>query len=384
MPSTQKDFKIGCWNSRGFKSAIPFLRSMLKNNDIFMINEHWLHRNCLNMLDEVSSDFCWHARASKHASEERYGRYRGQGGVAIFWDKELKGVSPIENLLHDRICGIRVEVGDGSVMVLLSVYMPASSSDDSLQVTIDELAGIVDSLEDNTTVIICGDLNGDIGSAGGPRHKRAPTKAGKVILNFMREYNLTSANLMSLSSGPVDTYYGHNGSSSIDHILIPRFMEKNVVSCRTGRNEACNTSDHIPVELVLRIDALPRAVNIKKEQKRIKWDKCDANRIRNNYQIPLEEKLSGLYNRLLESEITLPDDVDLCFNHVIESLHQAAEGVPKAKYVSHLKPYWCDELSRLKKDKMYWFKRWRDEGRTLDDNNKVRQNMKTSKKIFSS
>ena len=382
MKSTPKQLRIGCWNTRGFKSAIPNLRSLLLDNDIFMINEHWLHSNCLNMLDEVSNDFHYHGRASKHASEDRYGRKRGQGGVAIYWRKQLRGVSPIDNLVHDRVCGIRMENGDGSVLIFLSIYMPASSSDENLQVTIDELAGMCENFEDNSIVIICGDFNGDPGAEGGARHHGPATKAGKIILKFMRDHNLVSVNLSGKASGPIDTYQGHNGSSAIDHIMLPKYLESEVISCCVGRNESLNTSDHLPVEAIIKLDMLPRMVKTTKSKSRLNWDKLDTQEVKDRYQAPLDNSIQGLLAKLRNTRDINENVIDQSFDFLVRSLHQAAREVPKTRYAKHLKPYWCEELERLKKEKMFWFNIWKSEGRTLDDDNWVRKQMKLSKKLF--
>ena len=72
----------------------------------------------------------------------------------------------------------------------------------------------------------------------------------------------------------------------------------------------------------------------------------------------------------------------MSFDYIIKAIHKAATGIPRTKFVKHLKPYWCEELSNLKKEKMFWFSRWKLEGRTMDNTNWVRQMMKSSKKAF--
>ena len=78
--------RITCWNTRGFRAAVPYLRELLASNDIVGICEHWLHDNKLGGLGEVSDTHLVHSRASDAASAADYGRGRGQGGTAIFWE----------------------------------------------------------------------------------------------------------------------------------------------------------------------------------------------------------------------------------------------------------------------------------------------------------
>ena len=141
----------------------------MADSDIVTLSEHWLHNNRLSQFAELSNDCNFCARASKESSEEKYGKHRGQGGVAIIWRKSLKGVSSIETIKHDRVCGIRVKMADGAVLVFLSVYLPAAGSKTCLNVTLNELEGIIEALEEDAIPIICGDFNGHMGARGGPR-----------------------------------------------------------------------------------------------------------------------------------------------------------------------------------------------------------------------
>ena len=242
-------------------------------------------------LDDISSEFDYHARASKNSSDEVNGIKRGQGGVAILWRKNLKGVSIIETLKHDRICGIRMEGPNGSVLVFLSVYLPACGSRESLSVTLDELSSYIESLEDNVIPVIAGDFNGDIGSQGGPQGIGRATKAGLNVLNLIEEQNLIATNLLAKATGVVRTYEGHIGTSTIDYILIPAYLTDKVVSCHTGSNAALNTSDHVPIKLVLRLQLLPKAVQTGERAQRLRWDRIILDKEGNEYQRAVSEKL---------------------------------------------------------------------------------------------
>ena len=383
MANKNRRLRVGCWNSRGFSASVPFIRQMLNSNDIFFVSEHWLHANRLHMLGNISDKFMWHGVASKESSEEVYGIRRGQGGVAIFWDNNLKGVSIIETIAHDRICGVRMECENGTVMVFLSVYLPASSSRENLSIILDELAGIIAGLGDNVIPIIGGDFNGDVGRDGGPRGVGQATRAGKMVLRFMEDLNLSAVNLSSKALGSISTYEGHNGSSTIDYIMIPRYMVNNVVSCFTGSNPGLNTSDHLPVEMCLRVDLLPRTIEIQGNAHRLRWDKLNADQMAETYQHNLDLKLVGIMGNFERLDEITPDLIDGTLDEVIQAIHGVAKLIPKSKFVKHLKPYWCEELTILKKRKMHWFNRWKMEGRSNDENNAVRVNMKSSKKEFS-
>ena len=379
--SPSKTLRVCSWNSRGLSAAVPYLRSILADCDICTLSEHWLHNNRLSQLSELSSDFNFCARASTESSEERYGIRRGQGGVGILWRKSLRGVSVIETIKHDRICGIRVQTEEGAVLVFLSVYMPAVGSRTNLLVTLNELEGIIGSLDDDIVPIVCGDFNGDMGTEGGPRGRGAPTRAGKSVLNFLRRQNFTAVNLMGNATDSLFTYEGHNGTSTIDYVMVPKYLEERIISVHTDRDADLNTSDHLPVKVVMSINMLPHLVRVSERPSRIRWDKVTGHNLIETYQVPLYEEFyaQGMYDpHIMYGPVQIDDALD----RMSETLHRVAETMPRSKFQSHLKPYWTDELSELKRNKMYWFREWKSNGRTVDDNDPVRVQMKATKKIF--
>ena len=99
------------------------------------------------------------------------------------------------------------------------------------------------------------------------------------------------------------------------------------------------------------------------------------------YEIPLAELIADIVN--IEYDPTEPlSNIDVQFDRVVNAMHKAALNLPTSRFASHLKPYWSNELNNLKREKMYWFDQWKRNGRTLDDDNLIRINMKSSKKTF--
>ena len=263
MKSTKrgkKHLRIANWNSRGLSAAIPYLREILANNDIVAISEHWLHRNQLYKLNEVDSDFFCIGKSSRLASEEYFGVRRGSGGVAIYWRKNMSGVSPLLSITHDRVCGIRIQTESNTIINVLSVYMLAVGSCDDHSTAFDELSYILESLEDGAVNLVIGDFNGDIGHMGGPRGSSEPTRAGRVVIDFMDRYDFRAANLLYNASGSVRTFECHNGTPTIDYALIPEAYCSKIVKCHTEANNVLNTSDHFPIQMVISIGDLPGVI----------------------------------------------------------------------------------------------------------------------------
>ena len=198
----------------------------------------------------------------------------------------------------------------------------------------------------------------------------------------MEEHQFVATNLLTKATGSIVTYEGHNGSSTIDYVLVPSYLANRVISCHTGNNMALNTSDHLSIEVVMHLQLLPREVQIGEKTQRIRWDKADLNGEGNEYQTIVWEKHRPVELLLRNDSEFTPETIDHILDEVVRAIHDSAKIIPRSKYVRHLKPYWCEELNNLKREKMHWYKRWRDEGRTKDENDHARTQMKISKKRF--
>ena len=220
--SNYEHLSIACWNSRGLTASLPYLKKLMQSYDVIALSEHWLHSNRLNILSEISHDFYAIARSSKHAGASEYGYKRGLiGGVTILWMKNLGGISPITSLVHDRVCGVRLQQDVGRVLNIVSVYLPAPGSSEDLSAVLDELSQIIENMEEGSLTMVCGDFNGDVGYLGGPRSTRRPTGAGRGLITFFDEFSLSLTNLMQCASGPLNTFRGAVGSSTIDYRITP-------------------------------------------------------------------------------------------------------------------------------------------------------------------
>ena len=59
-----------------------------------------------------------------------------------------------------------------------------------------------------SVTIIGGNLNGDLGSPGGPRGRRDPSRHGFLLNDFNKRYNLYASNLAEDAIGPLETHRG--------------------------------------------------------------------------------------------------------------------------------------------------------------------------------
>ena len=130
--------------------------------------------------------------------------------------------------------------------------MPASSHCiEEFNEYLDYLWALYDSLFTEGFVIIIGDLNGDLGNSLGYKGCYAPNDRGLRLLDFAKYFNLCPINLLSICSGPLETFVSHCGlfKSTIDYILLPNCLHHSIVSCKTFEQTIENTSDHLPIQL---------------------------------------------------------------------------------------------------------------------------------------
>ena len=300
---------------------------------------------------------------------------------AIIWDKRLTSVTPLYQIPHDRICGVRLQCENSSVVNIFCVYMPARGCADDLETTLDELSAIVEGTEIGSYNILCGDFNADLGCKGGPRSTKNPEKRGGALYNFTTQYGYIPANLMIDCAGPVNTHYGPTGESCIDYILVPDALIKNAYQCEVHDNHPLNTSDHLPVSLSLNIGAIPRCTTDGPQPTRLRWDKLSQALMLYKYQIPLSVDLEKI---LGDFSILIPDErnVDNLMDEIIKVLKVHEKVIPKARFRKNIKSYWCPELDTLKRIKIQAFRNWVTAGRPRDPCNQLYQDNKTAKKNF--
>ena len=378
MPENQ--LRISIWNMRGFSSSVPYLRSLLANNDLVIVTEHWLHENRLSRFDEVADGLAFSAKASKAASSDNYGCVRGQGGVAIIWHRSVKGITDIKNLVHDRITGVRFETNSRQVICIYGVYLPTCGSPEGYAPVIDDLVEIVEAREEGSFVIIGGDINGDLGSITGTRSQRAPSDRGIQFYEVVEKFNLYVCNLNDVASGPIDTFQGPTGSSTIDYVCIPQVLSQDLLTCVTSDNDPLNTSDHESVSITLRVDRIP-TIEHSIRKPTLRWDKLSKVQIHDLFTHTVGRALNSVIINLNEG-ISSKEEIDVHLDKISEILLSGARKIPTSKFRKFNKPFWNDRLSQLKRTKVTMFRKWNEAGRPREPDAVVWLDHKRAKQMF--
>ena len=378
----QKDnITISSWNSRGLVAALPYLNKLMLTSDIITISEHWLQENRLNVLLEISNDFNVVARSSKHAGAGSYGSIRGQGGVALLWRKSLAHITPISNLTHDRICGVRVPLQDGRTLLVYSVYLPSQGSKEDFRYVLDEIYDIVYNDNPNELCMICGDFNGDVGYLGGPRSTRPPSKQGQYVSNFLNEIGLLPANLCNIATGPVNTFMGGMGSSTLDYLAIPTSLRSCLVSCEVLDEHILNTSDHLAITMTLSIVCGINNAYKAPIKGKILWEK---GRLKGKLEL-YRKSIAGVVDNITQFwdfESTNSDGIDNIFDTLASGILAADKVIPRSSPSFHARPYWNESLNLLKKQKVSAYRAWKLAGQPRDALNPFWRNHKEAKKAF--
>ena len=163
--------------------------------------------------------------------------------------------------------------------------------------------------------------------------------------------------------------------------MVPEHLQNYIKRCQVVGYQDTDTSDHTPVTMVLDIGLLPRLTFTTKCKERIKWNKWDEAKLVQEYQTPLGIMLANVVQ-----EIHVRKDaeriIEGSFERLVDTLHKAAKVLPRSRFKRNLKSFWTEVLNKLKKEKMFWFKKWKEGGHTLDVNDPIRIRMKVSKKEF--
>ena len=373
--------RIAAWNSRGVVASIPYLRELMRSNDIICLSEHWLHENRLNCLEEISSEFNAFARASAQSDASTYGVTRGQGGIAILWRKTLGGISPMTQISHDRICGIRAQTKACLVLNIYSVYMPSPGCSGDYDVVLDEIAEIIQTGENGTCNILCGDFNADMGYMGGRRSNRRPTKLGKTLYGFFNEFELVAANMQPITTGPLDTFRSGVGSSMIDYMAIPESLSSMLCEGEDIKDEITNTSDHFALRIVLGVECGENQGSAVKSQSRIKWSKLKAEQVHGIYTNSMDRYTHDVLNNS-DIKNCNKSEIDEHIESLVRSMNENSNNLPKSKYKPHVRPFWKEKLKILKKEKVVNFRIWVANGRPRSADSDVWLRHKNSEKAF--
>ena len=158
----------------------------------------------------------------------------------------------------------------------------------------------------------------------------------------------------------------------------------NIKSCNVHNDCVMNTSDHVPISMILDIK-LPRLYNVNASRvPRPAWNKLSRDEIIQCYTTPLEGVLGPLYIKYLQSigtcnELSTEVLLEQIVRHMIETSNTH---IIKTKYRHNVKPYWSNLLSKLNKAKNSAWHQWIAQGKPRKSDNQYWLKYKEAKRVF--
>ena len=265
------------------------------------------------------------------------------------------------------------------------MYLPSSNCGiDLYRACIEKLEEIVHRLNDHGTLFIAGDFNAHIGDFGGPRSFNTTNDRGRELIDFMDRLNLKSVNSQHFCKGPIETFYGQNGSTTttIDHILVNMDTLPSVIDCQVESEHPNNLSFHLPIVCTLNQDFFRLLLsddNVPYHDK-LSWKRIGDTKIKAKYQKCVKEKiLLDMADLSVNSANDLESTI-VKFNKVL--VDSARDSIPKTKFKPYLKPYWNANFKQLHYEVRKCRREWSGAGRPRSRDNTLFLRYKEAKRKF--
>ena len=374
MDPRTREIKIRSHNINGFDSSREFLFNECDNNSfsIAAIQEHWLRpsyrkqlgTNRLKVLHPNYDAYAVSAMTSQLGKSISKGR--PYGGTGFLFDKNLSdNIRARVDLKHERVSVMELVTDKGKIL-LLSCYMPyyctAKLADQltAYRETVGFIEGIMSSHPMHSFILLM-DMNCSL------FHDSHPYSS--IIKAMMRDFGLLSSFDFIPGFCPDSDFTRFDlkrGSYTlIDGILISKSLYSSVESSSI-LHPPLNVSDHLPVEIILRVEMGESQRGKSVVSNYIPWSTLS------------EEELSAFRNCMSSNlrEIVVPyhsldHGSSICSNcdcalalekfycDILSAVEVADRCLPRKKH-GLAKPYWSPELNVLKQKSIDAHKVWRD------------------------
>ena len=163
MMTDSKKMTISTYNCKHYKDIkVPYMKKLLDDSDIILIQEHCLYEKQLNELSKLG-DVGYHGVSPMNECIPLVGR--PFGGCAIVWRNKLNAkFTPIPTH-SNRLCAGTFQLSSGFDIFILCVYLPCDDrqrGDSYLELidTLNEMLCLKNGATANA-ILVAGDLNTD-------------------------------------------------------------------------------------------------------------------------------------------------------------------------------------------------------------------------------
>ena len=153
----------------------------------------------------------------------------------------------------------------------------------------------------------------------------------------------------------------------LDHVLVSNAIRQDIVSAEV-HDTSVNLSDHIPIlytfQWSLHYSVKQTAVPAKIKQYSWRWDKSDLNLYYHCTNHNLNLVNVPAFNCDINGNVSSHlDAINVYYENIVAVLHSAACTAIHHIPCNTLKPFWNEELDRLKNDSIFWHNLWTDAGK---------------------
>ena len=387
-----RTFSVTSWNMNcRFTAGQPYLRSLLENTTVMVLNEHALYPKELFKLKQLHPQFNSYGKASRDLNDKYFGIVPGHCGSAILWHQSINNyVVQHPELGSDRMCIINVKLPDCTDMWIIGVYLPYHGC--RIASFIDELAILEDliiKLNSTSTVLVTGDINAHIG-ARSFRSWGLSSYNGKLFDSSMCRCDMVITDLLSDTCGPNYTFHRNGQYSYIDHCVISKHSLGLVLKTEI-LEDALNVSDHLAMRISISIE-IPKPARVLNVFRRVAWSKLTKEEIETQYSVPLEYAIYNLLVSFKLDPVMIRDGIfPMCENDIdmnrfvqclTEQMRNAGSNLPTIQFNKSAKPFWNETVKALKDAAISTHKSWVEAGKPRDQENCLYKEYKAAKKLF--
>ena len=350
------------YNCRGYNSIKAcFIKKLLSQCDVLFIQEHWLLRDKLHLLQNISEEFIVFSKSSIDDGKLLIGR--PYGGTAIFIRKSIKCTITNCDIECDRLNAMIVDFYNFTVLITC-FYMPCDSNNcDGFSSTIGAFQAL--KAKHAPSYVICaGDFNVDL--------SRLQSTQTSLFKQFCNEESLISVHTIG---NQVEYTYCSDISgvkSTLDHFVISNELS-DCINKHCIIEDIENRSDHAPLCVDVTLPIIKS--NIKDTRHFIpkpKWHAVTSTSL-SHYKLTLDELLCKL---------DIPDDVLSCSNvfcelhssfisslheHIVSSLVTAAQEsitfTQPCSKPNRTHPGWNEFVKPFQSEALDWHSVWINSGR---------------------
>ena len=344
------------------------LKSLCQDNDIILLQEHWLLKSNLYKLEDINDNFqVFSISAMDKKAEASILAGRPFGGCAIMYRKSLS--NRMQLLEYDKNEGRYITMRlrckpsiNKRDLVITCVYFPCLTVYNKYIVNSAPIIAHIENMLNNNADdyhLIGGDYNFEF-------HKN--NIGLDTFKGVTEDYNLICCDDKTTNKNIGYTYIHEtlNQHSWLDHFIVSKSMYDFVSRCDiidTGEN----LSDHCALKCsinlrfkdVMCFDSLDGTA---KQRYKLRWDKADlvsyyaqSGSLLKSIVTPVEFLHCSTGCKCVNHRYS----IDLYYNAIINMLNRATAGcVPKMPFKC-LKPYWSDELDKLKTISIDMHNLWR-------------------------